>query len=138
MNNIFKVINIKWMEEQQRTKGNQLIEWDQLHADDIVIVPAFGTTIEIQEKLSRLGIDPYSYDTTCPFVEKVWNRSEQIAQKGYSIIVHGKPTHEETRATFSHSDKHTPTLVINDLKEAEILLCNISSSLQPIIGSFQL
>lgn len=106
----------------QDTKGNQLIEWDQLHADDIVIVPAFGTTIEIQEKLSRLGIDPYSYDTTCPFVEKVWNRASSIGQKQYSVIVHGKPSHEETKATFSHSKENAPTLILRDLKEAEKLV----------------
>ncbi len=37
----------------------------------------------------------------------VWNRSEQIAKKNYSIVVHGKPTHEETRATFSHAAAST-------------------------------
>jgi 4-hydroxy-3-methylbut-2-enyl diphosphate reductase len=34
------------------------------------------------------------------------------------VIVHGKPSHEETRATFSHSAVHTPTLVIEDMAEA--------------------
>ena len=101
----------------QDTLGNQLVAWDQLTSDDVVIVPAFGTTLEIQEILSNIGIDIYSYDTTCPFVEKVWNRSEQIAQKGYSIVVHGKPKHEETRATFSHASYHTPTVVVNDMEE---------------------
>jgi 4-hydroxy-3-methylbut-2-enyl diphosphate reductase len=47
----------------------------------------------------------------------VWNRSEQIAQKGYNIVVHGKPKHEETRATFSHASQHTPTVVVNDMAE---------------------
>ncbi len=64
-----------------------------------------------------MGIAIEKYDTTCPFVEKVWNRSEQIAAKGYSIVVHGKPTHEETRATFSHSAVNAPTVVVNDMKE---------------------
>ncbi|MDQ2753905.1 MAG: 4-hydroxy-3-methylbut-2-enyl diphosphate reductase, partial [Bacteroidota bacterium] len=45
------------------------------------------------------------------------NRSEQIAEKGYSIVVHGKPKHEETRATFSHASANTPTVVVNDMKE---------------------
>ena len=35
----------------------------------------------------------------------------------YSIIVHGKPWHEETRATFSHSAVNTPTLVVTDMNE---------------------
>lgn len=100
------------------TKGNMLIPFDTLKVDDIVIIPAFGTTIAIEEKLRAIGIQIEKYNTTCPFVEKVWNRAEQIAQKGYSIVVHGKPTHEETRATFSHSDAHAPTIVIYDMAEA--------------------
>jgi 4-hydroxy-3-methylbut-2-enyl diphosphate reductase len=103
------------------TKGNQLINWQELKPDDVVIVPAFGTTLEIQQQLNEIGIDSYKYDTTCPFVEKVWNRASQIGERGYSIILHGKPKHEETRATFSHSKENAPTLVINDIKEAEQL-----------------
>lgn len=103
------------------TKGKQIISFEELNGDDIVIIPAFGTTIEIENKLTSIGIQIERYNTTCPFVEKVWNRAEQIAKKGYSIVVHGKPSHEETRATFSHSDAHAPTLIINDMKEAIIL-----------------
>lgn len=103
------------------TKGKTLIPFSELTADDIVIIPAFGTTLAIEKELKAIGIQIEQYNTTCPFVEKVWNRAEQIAQKGYSIVVHGKPSHEETRATFSHSDVHAPTLVINDMAEAVIL-----------------
>ncbi len=85
--------------------------------DDIVIIPAFGTTLAIEEKLKAIGIAIEKYNTTCPFVEKVWNRSEQIAQKNYTVIVHGKPTHEETRATFSHAAANTATVVVNDMAE---------------------
>lgn len=103
------------------TKGNALIPFENLQADDVVIIPAFGTTIEIENKLRSIGIQIEKYNTTCPFVEKVWNRAEQIAQKGYSVVVHGKPTHEETRATFSHSDVHAPTIVVYDMAEAIVL-----------------
>jgi 4-hydroxy-3-methylbut-2-enyl diphosphate reductase len=75
----------------------------------------------MEAKLNAIGIQTEKYNTTCPFVEKVWNRSEQIARKGYSIIVHGKPGHEETRATFSHSAANTPTVVITDMAEAKQL-----------------
>ena len=105
----------------QDTYGNPLIPFDTLTKDDIVIIPAFGTTLVMEEKLNALGIATEKYNTTCPFVEKVWNRSEQIAQKNYTVIVHGKPTHEETRATFSHAAKHTPTVVVNDMAEAILL-----------------
>ncbi len=103
------------------TKGRQLIGWDTLTPDDIVIVPAFGTTIEIQQRLTELGIDAYRYDTTCPFVEKVWNRASQIGSREYTIVVHGKPLHEETRATFSHSKENAPTVVVENLAQARAL-----------------
>lgn len=103
------------------TTGRQIIPWEELKSDDIVIVPAFGTTIEIQNRLQLLGIDAYKYDTTCPFVEKVWNRASQIGQKNYTIVVHGKPLHEETRATFSHSKEDAPTVIVKNQKQAERL-----------------
>lgn len=101
--------------------GEQLIPWEELVAEDIVVVPAFGTTLEMQEKLSALGIDPYRYNTTCPFVEKVWKRSAQLGSDSFSVVVHGKDTHEETRATFSHSSRAAPTVVLRNLAEAEVL-----------------
>lgn len=99
------------------TAGNQLIAWETLTPDDVVIVPAFGTTVEIQKRLSAIGINAYQYDTTCPFVEKVWNRATAIGQKDYTIVVHGKPTHEETRATFSHSKENAPTIVVKNMAQ---------------------
>lgn len=102
----------------QDTYGKQLIPFESLDATDIVIIPAFGTTLEVEETLKSIGLQTKQYNTTCPFVEKVWNRSAQIAEKGYSIVVHGKPKHEETRATFSHASQNTPTVVVNDLKDA--------------------
>jgi len=103
------------------TDGSVRIPIETLSSDDIAIVPAFGTTIEIQKKLQKQGIDPYQYNTTCPFVEKVWKRGKQIGKKGYSLVVHGKHEHEETRATFSHSADHSPVVVVLNPKEASIL-----------------
>lgn len=109
----------------QDTHGNQLVEWSELSSNDVVIVPAFGTTLETQAILQSRGIDPYAYDTTCPFVEKVWNRADAIGKKDYTVIVHGKPSHEETKATFSHSQSVTPTLIIKDIKQAIALAAYI-------------
>ncbi|HSD63016.1 MAG TPA: 4-hydroxy-3-methylbut-2-enyl diphosphate reductase [Ignavibacteriaceae bacterium] len=103
------------------TSGRQLIDWNDLKQDDIVIIPAFGTTLEIQKKLNDIGIDPYKYNTTCPFVEKVWNRSAQLGKNEYTVIIHGKYLHEETRATFSHSINNSMAIIVRDLKEAEFL-----------------
>ncbi|MDP4285568.1 MAG: 4-hydroxy-3-methylbut-2-enyl diphosphate reductase [Bacteroidota bacterium] len=100
------------------TKGNMLIPFEQLTKDDIVLIPAFGTTLQIEKQLKEAGIEIEKYNTTCPFVEKVWNRAQAIAKNKYTIIVHGKPQHEETRATFSHSAINSPTVVVKDMNEA--------------------
>jgi 4-hydroxy-3-methylbut-2-enyl diphosphate reductase len=105
----------------QDTHGNQLIPWDNIHAEDVVIIPAFGTTLETEAKLLEIGVNVQSYNTTCPFVEKVWNRSDKLGSDNHTIIIHGKADHEETRATFSHSAKNAPSLVIKNILEAEFL-----------------
>jgi 4-hydroxy-3-methylbut-2-en-1-yl diphosphate reductase len=105
----------------QDTRGRQLIPFDDLRSTDIVITPAFGTSLEIDALLRSKGIHTENYNTTCPFVEKVWNRSGQIAEKKFTIIIHGKPGHEETRATFSHAAAHGPAVVIRDMEEAKLL-----------------
>jgi 4-hydroxy-3-methylbut-2-en-1-yl diphosphate reductase len=102
----------------QDTYGKQLIPFDTITADDIVLIPAFGTTLEIEKKLKAIGIQTERYDTTCPFVEKVWNRSEAIAKKDYTIVIHGKPSHEETRATFSHAASNAPSVVVKDMQQS--------------------
>lgn len=103
------------------TDGTEKIPINTLNSDDVVIVPAFGTTIAIQEKLQERGIDPYEYNTTCPFVEKVWKRGSQLGKKGYSLVIHGKHEHEETRATFSQSASHSPVVVVFNPEEAQML-----------------
>jgi 4-hydroxy-3-methylbut-2-en-1-yl diphosphate reductase len=105
----------------QDTYGKELIPISELTPEDVVIIPAFGTTLEMAEKFNRLGIPIEKYNTTCPFVEKVWNRSEVIAKNNYTIIIHGKPKHEETRATFSHASSNAPSVVVTDMGEAKEL-----------------
>ena len=101
----------------QDNKGIQLIPFESLTANDIVLIPAFGTTLAIEKKLKDLGIAVEKYNTTCPFVEKVWNRSDAIAKNDYTIIIHGKPSHEETRATFSHAAASAPAVVVKDMQQ---------------------
>lgn len=103
------------------TSGKQLIPFETLTPGDIVIIPAFGTTIKIEEQLQDLGLEIRKYDTTCPFVERVWKKSEKLGEGKYSIIIHGKYNHEETRATFSRSEMNAPSIIIKDMKEAQKL-----------------
>ena len=103
------------------TEGNPLLPFDVLVPDDVVIVPAFGTTLEVEMELNARGVTLSSYNTTCPFVEKVWKRSQEIGKQDYTVVVHGKRYHEETRATFSHAQAEAPVVVVRDLAEAEDL-----------------
>lgn len=103
----------------QDTEGKQLISWDKITSNDIVIIPAFGTTLETAKILEEKGIDIIKYNTTCPFVEKVWNRSLKLGETDYTIVIHGKHNHEETKATFSHSQQNSPAIIVRNLKEAK-------------------
>lgn len=100
------------------TDGRQLIPWDEIRSDDVVIIPAFGTTLEVENLLLDKGVEVQKYNTTCPFVEKVWNRAQKLGQDLYTVVIHGKPGHEETRATFSHSSKDAPSVVVRDMEDA--------------------
>lgn len=109
-------------------QGEQLIAFDQLDAGDLVIIPAFGTTLELLSELKSRGVQPELYDTTCPFVEKVWRRAAQLGADGFTIVIHGKQAHEETRATFSRSMQSGPSIVIRDREEALELASFIDGS----------
>lgn len=103
------------------TEGNHYLDWDELTADDIVIIPAFGTTLEIEKKLRKIGLQTENYNTTCPFVEKVWNRAYSLGEKDYTVVIHGKHNHEETRATFSHSIRNAKSVIVRDIEETKLL-----------------
>lgn len=110
------------------TKGEQLIPWSKINQKDIVIIPAFGTTKEIMSILRNKKINYVKYDTTCPFVKKVWKKSENLSKDNHTIIIHGKHYHEETQATFSHTKK-TPCVIIRDMKEAKVLSKKIKNEI---------
>ena len=103
------------------TYGNQLIDWSEITKDDIIIIPAFGASLETETFLKNKEIDTVKYNTTCPFVERVWNRAAELGKENYTVIVHGKSKHEETRATFSRSRQHAKSIIVRDIKEAELI-----------------
>lgn len=105
----------------QDTSGNQLIPFETLTPDDVVIIPAFGAPLDIIALLESKNIKTESYNTTCPFVERVWKKSESIGKDNYTIIIHGKHNHEETKATFSRSDKHNKAIIVRDIAESKLL-----------------
>lgn len=75
--------------------------YDDLTADDVVIVPAFGAPTAFMDKVHERGC--YVVDTTCGDVMKVWRRVRGFAKDGVTSIIHGKSNHEETRATASRA-----------------------------------
>lgn len=106
----------------QNTLGEELINFNELRDNDVVIIPAFGTDINTEKILQELQVKLIRYDTTCPFVEKVWNAASKLGKQQYTIIIHGKYQHEESRATFSRAClNNQPCLIIRDMQEAKLL-----------------
>lgn len=106
----------------QDTHGTQLISFDVLTPDDIVVIPAFGAPLQLLSLLESKGIKTEAYNTTCPFVERVWKKSEQVGKSNHTIIIHGKHNHEETRSTFSRSAKDSAgVVVVRDMDESRRL-----------------
>ena len=112
----------------QTDKGRPLADpatgrwwWETLARGDIVIVPAFGATDEDKRRLIERGIPLNQHDATCMLVEKVWKAARRYGQLGYTVIIHGKHEHEETKATFSNSAKYAPSLILRDCHEAQLL-----------------
>ncbi len=95
--------------------------WDTLTSDDVVIIPAFGATDDDKRRLVRKGIRVAQYDATCMLVEKVWKAARAFGRDGYTIIIHGKSEHEETKATFSNSRRYAPSIIIRTIAEARLL-----------------
>ena len=111
----------------QDTMGKQLISFDTLTQEDVIVIPAFGAPLNLLKLLENKGIKTEAYNTTCPFVERVWNKSEQIGKTNHTIIIHGKYNHEETRSTFSRSEVDSDAVVVvRDLEEAKRLATYIS------------
>ena len=95
--------------------------WDTLTPEDIVIIPAFGATDEDKRRLVRKGIAVFHYDATCMLVEKVWKAARSYGREGYTVVIHGKHEHEETKATFSNTRRFAPAVIVRNLEEACLL-----------------
>ena len=92
---------------------------EDLGPEDVVIVPAFGTTVPLVEEIKRHGCR--IVDTTCGDVMSVWKRVRQNATEEVTSIIHGKSSHEETRATASRAlgNGNGRYLIVLNLEEAD-------------------
>ena len=91
--------------------------WDTLTPDDIVIIPAFGATDDDKRRLVRKGLAVFAYDATCMLVEKVWKAARAYGREGYTVVIHGKHEHEETKATFSNTRRFAPAVIVRTLED---------------------
>jgi len=128
-----EIIHNPHVNDQLRAQGIRFLsdageQWDRLGAGDVVILPAFGVTIEELQRLDRLGCT--LVDTTCGSVLNVWKNVKRYAQEWFTSIIHGKHWHEETRATASQA-VHTSNghyLVVLDKEQAAEVCSFIAGS----------
>jgi len=98
-------------------------DFSEVASGDVVILPAFGATVQEMQLLSERGC--HIVDTTCPWVSKVWNTVEKHKKHAFTSIIHGKVKHEETLATSSFAGTY---LVVLDLAEAQMVCDYILAS----------
>ena len=95
---------------------NEVKDFSEVGIGDVVILPAFGATVQEMQLLNERGC--HIVDTTCPWVSKVWNTVEKHKKHSFTSIIHGKVKHEETLATSSFAGTY---LVVLDLAEARLV-----------------
>ena len=104
-----------------------VFDFSGIGADDVVIMPAFGVTLADFETLRSIGC--ILVDTTCGSVLHVWKRVENYARDGFTALIHGKYTHEESRATASQVNKHEggTYIIVRDMEEASLVFDYIAA-----------
>ena len=97
-------------------------EFGSILPEDVVILPAFGATVDDFRRLQAIGC--ILVDTTCGSVLNVWKRVEQYARDGFTALIHGKYLHEETRATASQALKYPDGrfIIVRDMDEARLVM----------------
>ncbi|KAJ1428512.1 4-hydroxy-3-methylbut-2-enyl diphosphate reductase [Ochromonadaceae sp. CCMP2298] len=113
VNDRLNEMDIKFMGKDQNSQKDFSVVKD----GDVVILPAFGATIQEMQMLDERGVQ--IVDTTCPWVSKVWNAVDSHIRSGQTSVIHGKYAHEETIATASFCADY---IVVKDLPEAQYLI----------------
>jgi len=110
VNQNLKEMGIKFLEVDE----SGVKDLSQIARGDVVILPAFGASVEEMERLEEHSCE--IVDTTCPWVSRVWNRVIKYGHGDFTAVIHGKPKHEETVATSSRARHY---LIVQSLSEAE-------------------
>jgi 4-hydroxy-3-methylbut-2-enyl diphosphate reductase len=107
--------------ERSGGEGREAFDFSMIAPEDVVIMPAFGVTIDDFAALRERGC--VLVDTTCGSVLNVWKRVEGYARDGYTSVIHGKYYHEETRATASQTQKYPDAhyLIVRHMDEAKLV-----------------
>jgi 4-hydroxy-3-methylbut-2-enyl diphosphate reductase len=119
VNGRLREMGIEILERPESSHAN--FNFSGISADDVVIMPAFGVTIDDFAALREVGC--ILVDTTCGSVLNVWKRVESYARDGFTALIHGKYYHEETRATASQVRKYPEGhyLIVRQMDEARIV-----------------
>ena len=110
---------------------NGAFDFSEVRPEDVVIMPAFGVTVQDFDRLRGIGC--VMVDTTCGSVLNVWKRVERYAKDGFTAIIHGKHYHEETKATASQVTKYPEGryLVVRNMEEARLVCDFIEQDSDP-------
>ena len=113
VNDRLRALDIRFLTDQDQPPPS-------LGPEDVVILPAFGVSISELAALERNGCT--LVDTTCGSVLNVWKNVRRYAQDGFTSVIHGKMSHEETRATASQATQYPNGhfLVVRDEEEAAL------------------
>ncbi len=116
VNNKLRELGVRILE-----RGADGFDFGDITPNDVVILPAFGVTIDDFQRLHAIGC--VLVDTTCGSVLNVWKRVDSYARDGFTALIHGKYAHEETRATASQARKHAggQYLVVRNMDEARLV-----------------
>lgn len=100
---------------------SQGLSYDDVQPEDVVLLPAFGASVSEVETLRKRGCT--LVDTTCGSVIHVWKRVEKYAREGYTALIHGKYSHEETIGTSSRVTQFEGGhyIVVRDREEAQLV-----------------
>ena len=121
VNSKLQAMGVTFLMPGRGEAGSGHIDFSGVRPEDVVILPAFGVTIQDFETLRQIGC--VMVDTTCGSVLNVWKRVESYARDGFTSLIHGKYYHEETRATASQAEKYPGGhyFIVRNMEEAQLV-----------------